>query len=155
VARWLGWLALALLFGVRAAPFAGASEEPLARAQHEYKSVNCPDGDVYLILDPDGSFTLVLDRIDAKQGTSLGQQKLTGKWQEMKGEVKLDSKESQIVYRREPASFKIGEQTFTLQGLGWQRSSRPTFADSWMLVDRLELQKIVYRYGPAPSREHP
>lgn len=142
-------LALAALVAL-APERASAEGKPGARRPNEFKSVDCPEGDVYLILERDGSFVLVLDRIDRKLGTSLGQEKITGKWQEAKAEVKLVAKDAEIVYAREPTSFRIGDRSFTLEGLRWVRSTKHTFADSWMLVDRLELEKTVVRWAPAP-----
>jgi hypothetical protein len=121
----------------------------------DYKSADCPDGDVYLSLNRDGTFTLVLDMIDRREDRSLGHRKIAGKWTEKDGAVTLTAPEARIVYRRERATFNIDKKDHALDALRFESSTKRTFADSWMLVDRVGMEKLAYHYAPPPPTPAP
>lgn len=107
----------------------------------EYVSIDCPAGDISLLLKPDHTFVLVLKHWDEKALTHNKTEMLAGAWSYTGDILALKSK-GNISYRRSKASLKVGDKAAEIDSFAWQSSASPTFADRYMLVERIAADSL-------------
>lgn len=109
---------------------------------HEYVSIDCPKGDMTLLLNDNGKFSLGLKHWDSTQNKHTRTENLSGNWRI--SDKKLTLLGSAIIeYVREPSSMKIGDNAVTIDGFKWLHSSKPTFADTFILVERKAVDEFL------------
>ncbi|MES2877757.1 MAG: hypothetical protein V4713_04990 [Pseudomonadota bacterium] len=107
----------------------------------EYVSIDCPAGDISLQLKPDHTFVLVLKHWDAKAQTHSKTETLDGSWS-YTGDILVLKSRGNISYRRSKASMKVGDKAAEIDSFAWQSSAGPTFADRYMLVERVAVDSL-------------
>jgi hypothetical protein len=109
---------------------------------HEYVSIDCPKGDMTLLLNQDGKFSLELKHWDSTQNKHTRTENLSGNWSIADKKLTLLGNVN-IEYVREPSSMKIGKNAVAIDGFNWLRSSKPSFADTFTLVERKAVDEFL------------
>ena len=109
---------------------------------NEYVSIDCPKGDMTLVLNDNGKFSLELKHWDSKHNKHTLTENLSGNWRMTDKKLTLLG-DVMIEYVREPSSMKIGDSAVAIDGFKWLRSSKPTFADTFILVDRKAVDEFL------------
>ena len=107
----------------------------------EYVSIDCPKGDITLLLNTDGVFGLELKIWNEETHSHTHSEKLSGKWSYSEGRLVL-SGAGTIIYQRDTAELTIGSKISNIDSLNWTSSSPATFADSFTLVEREEVDQF-------------
>jgi hypothetical protein len=96
-------------------------------------STDCPTGQITLTLSNDGGFTLALAIWDPVVRDHVGWRTLTGRWTVDAGHLTLSAHARHLSYAL------IGRDALSdtphITVLRWERSSLPTFADGFDLVE--------------------
>lgn len=113
----------------------------------EYVSIDCPTGDITLVLNKDGKFFLELRHWDPKQNRHTRSETLSGSWR-LAGKKLILSSNVEINYEREPSAMAVGNYSDNIDGFKWRHSSKPTFADTFSLVERKATDALLLRAAP-------
>jgi hypothetical protein len=129
------------LFSVIASLFLAVPVHSKEVVALEYVSIDCPAGDISLQLNPDHTFVLVVNHWDAKALTHSKTEALDGSWS-YTGDILVLKSRGNISYRRSEASMKVGDRAAEIDSFAWQSSTSPTFADRYMLVERIAVDSL-------------
>ena len=135
------------LFALLVAFLTGASAHAELPVASEYVSIDCPKGDITLLLKKNGTFSLELKHWDSKQNRHTHNETLTGKWRISDKSLVL-SGDAEISYQREPTAMTIGGYSDNIDSFKWQKSSKPTFVDTFTLVERTATDTLFMRATP-------
>lgn len=113
----------------------------------EYVSIDCPKGDITLALSKDGTFMLELKHWDPKQNRHTHRESLTGKWRIAEKKLVLTGS-VELRYLRELSAMTVGSHSGNIDSFKWESSSKPTFADTFSLVERKEVDDLFRRATP-------
>jgi hypothetical protein len=111
---------------------------------HEYVSVDCPKGDITLIMNNDGTFSLELKHWDSKKNIHTQHETFSGKWR-LSGKKLILSSAVEVSYERNSTSITVGSYSANIDSFTWERSSKPTFVDTFSLVERKTLDNLFQR----------
>jgi hypothetical protein len=134
-------LSLILFLAVSCTNISTGSDDGGEMIAQEYVSVDCPKGDISLFLEDNGTFVLELKYWDSKENRHTHSEKFSGQWSFKDNELELNG-ESTLVYKRDKSSFSIGEKTANIDSLFWVSSSSKSFADTFTLVERTEIDNF-------------
>jgi hypothetical protein len=113
----------------------------------EYVSIDCPKGDITLMLNKDGKFSLELKHWDPKQNRHTRSETLVGSWS-LSGKKLVLSGSAQVTYERAPSAMTVGSYSANIDGFKWRHSSKPTFADTFSLMERKATDDLLLRAAP-------
>lgn len=113
----------------------------------EYVSIDCPKGDITLVLKKDGTFSLELKHWDPQQYRHGHSETLSGSWR-LSGKNLILSGSVEVNYQREPAAMTVGRYSDNIDGFRWLNSSKPTFVDTFTLVERKATDTLLLRAAP-------
>lgn len=135
------------LLGLIASLFALSSVSGQTNVASEYVSIDCPKGDIALELKPDRTFTLELKHWDSKINRHTDTERMAGTWHYASDVLTLRGN-GEMKYRRKKTSLKVGSHAAEIDSFMWQRSTIPTFADSFTLVERKITDELLLRAAP-------
>lgn len=113
----------------------------------EYVSIDCPKGDITLLLKKDGTFSVELKHWDPMQNRHTHSETLSGSWR-LSGKNLILSGSIEVTYQREPTAMTVGSYSDNIDGFTWLKSSKPTFVDTFTLVERKATDALLLRAAP-------
>lgn len=113
----------------------------------EYVSIDCPKGDITLFLDKNGSFILELKYWDNQALRHTHSEKISGEWSYKNNELALKS-EGNLIYKRDKSVLTIGKKSASIDSFYWVSSTSKTFADSFALIERIEIDNLFKSVTP-------
>ncbi len=145
--RYVAKCAMKHLVALLVAFLTGASAHAELPGASEYVSIDCPKGDITLLLKNNGTFSLELKYWDSKQNRHTHSETLSGSWR-ISGKSLVLSGSTDINYQREPTAMTIGSYSDHIDGFKWVKSSKPTFVDTFTLVERKATDALFMRATP-------
>ena len=136
------------LLGALALLVAVTSVQAVENPAMEYVSVSCPAGDITLRLDKNKTFALSLRHWDENARKHTKTEAIGGTWSYVNNVLTLKGK-AELSYLRDKAALKMGSMGAEIDAFTWKRSSAPTFADGFQLVERVAADKFFLSVTPA------
>ena len=113
----------------------------------EYVSIDCPKGDITLMLNKDGKFSLELKHWDPKNNRHTHSETLSGSWR-LSGKNLVLSSSVEVNYERERTAMTVGSYSDKIDSFEWRKSSKSTFVDTFTLMERKATDALLLRATP-------
>ncbi|MEW6603036.1 MAG: copper resistance protein NlpE N-terminal domain-containing protein [Nitrospirota bacterium] len=107
----------------------------------EYVSIDCPQGDISLILKTDNSFKLEIKYWSQTENRHTHAERINGTWSS-KGETLTLSGNVELTYIKDKTDLTVGSRSASIPSLKFLKGSLSTFANGFELVERTKVDKL-------------
>jgi hypothetical protein len=114
-----------------------------------YISLNCPTGEITLMLNTTRTFTLQFKPKNAQAARNAERAALSGTWEFTDPILRLRSASTELLYQREWTELGTSRVPIELDSFRWISSTKSTFADTYLLADRKTIDRLLA--PPAPK----
>ena len=125
---------------------------PARQPPPRYVSIDCPAGDITLTLAEDGSFNLDLAHWSEAASMHTSHDVLTGSWRVSGPVLTLQMDDLQLQYVQDTAEIRLGSREYRIASLRWSASTKPTFADGFLLLEQEAIDRALKEVTPDAKR---
>lgn len=113
------------------------------RIPTQYICLDCKQGELTLGLGADKAFMLALALWDDATQSHVARQVIIGQWVVTGNELLLTGTGVDIVYEAAVVEFSVGSSSNSARAWTWVRSTQPTFADRFNMLDRETVETLI------------